>query len=72
MGYLKFIVNTRSTDDRGNSIRTTINRIESDMAGTGMLETNLIMHALSVHGGKVIENHEFILDSGTLDNNILG
>ena len=37
-----------------------------------MLQTNLIMHALSAPGGKIVENLDFTLDSGILDNDILG
>lgn len=72
MGYLKFILTARSVDAAGNPTYANISRIESDMADTGMLETNLIMHALSARGGKVIENLEFILNSGVLNNDILG
>lgn len=72
MGYIKFVMSTRKTDEVGNTTRAVISRIESDMADTGMLETNLIMHALSARGGKVIENLEFILNSGVLNNDILG
>lgn len=72
MGYIKFVMSTRKTDEVGNTTRAAISRIESDMADAGMLETNLIMHALSARGGKVIENLEFILNSGVLDNDILG
>lgn len=72
MGYIKFVMSMRKTDEVGNTIRANISRIESDMADTGMLETNLIMHALSARGGKVIENLEFILNSGVLNNDILG
>lgn len=72
MAYIKFIMTTRHTDTSGTPTRACISRIESDMADTGMLETNLIMHALSARGGKVIENMEFILNSGVLNNDILG
>ena len=72
MGYIKFVLSTRKTDEVGNTTRAVISRIESDMADTGMLETNLIMHALSSRGGRVIENMEFILNSGVLNNDILG
>nr|DAG98141.1 MAG TPA: hypothetical protein [Herelleviridae sp.] len=72
MGYIKFVMSMRKTDEVGNTTRANISRIESDMADTGMLETNLIMHALSARGGKVIENLEFILNSGVLNNDILG
>lgn len=50
MSYIKFVLSTRRTDDKGNATITVISRIESDMADTGMLETNLIMHALSAKG----------------------
>lgn len=72
MGYIKFILSTRKTNADGNATYAQISRIESDMADTSMLETNLIMHALAAHGGKVIETLEFILDSSRLDNDILG
>lgn len=72
MSYIKFVMTTRSADATGNAIHAVISRIESDMADTGMLETNLIMHALSARGGKVIENLEFVLNSGVLNNDILG
>lgn len=72
MGYIKFVLSTRKTDEVGNATRAVISRIESDMADNGMLETNLIMHSLSARGGKVIENLEFILNSGVLNNDILG
>lgn len=68
MGYIKFRISTRKTDEVGNTTRAVISRIESDMADTGMLETNLIMHALSARGGKVVLVSDFILDSGILDN----
>lgn len=44
MGYIKFVLSVRKTDDKGNTTRTVISRVESDMADTDMLETNLIMH----------------------------
>ena len=53
MGYIKFVLSVRKTDDNGNTTRTVISRVESDMADTGMLETNLIMHALSARGGRL-------------------
>ncbi|RHA57614.1 hypothetical protein [Bacteroides intestinalis] len=52
MGYIKFVL-SRTTDEQGNTTYARISRIESDMADTSMLETNLIMHALSAPGGKV-------------------
>ena len=72
MGYIKFILSTRKTNADGNATYARISRIESDMADTSMLETNLIMHALAARGGKVIETLEFILGSSRLDNDILG
>lgn len=53
MGYIKFVMSVRKSDEQGNTTRTVISRIESDMADTSTLETNLIMHALSAKGGKV-------------------
>lgn len=50
MGYIKFVMSVRKTDDKGYATRAIISRIESDMAGISMLETNLIMHALSAQG----------------------
>lgn len=74
MGYIKFVMSTRKTDEVGNTTRAVISRIESDMADTSMLETNLIMHALAARGGKVVLISDFILNSGILnnDNDILG
>lgn len=71
MGYIKFVIR-RISDEQGNTVNARISRIESDMADTSMLETNLIMHALSAPGGKVEISTDFILDSGRLDNDILG
>lgn len=72
MGYIRFVMSTRKTDEVGNTTRAVISRIESDMADTGMLEINLILHALSARGGRVIENLEFRLNSGVLNKDILG
>ena len=70
MGYIRFVLSKRVTGDDGGATNAVI---ESDMADTGMLETNLIMHALAARGGKVIEIVDFILDSSRLDDNdILG
>lgn len=66
MGYIKFVMSVRKSDEHGNTTHARISRIESDMADTSMLETNLIMHALSAKGGAI--NTDFILDSGALDN----
>lgn len=67
MGYIRFILH-RTTDNVGNTTNARISRIESDMAGTGLYELNLIMHALSAPGGKVETVRDFLLDSGILDN----
>jgi len=71
MGYIKFVLK-RTSDEHGNTTHVRISRIESDMADTGVLETNLIMHALSASGWKVETCMELVLDVGILDNNILG
>ena len=52
MAYIKFVLSLRRSDELGNT-RAVVSRIESDMADTDMLETNLIMHALAAKGGKV-------------------
>lgn len=59
MGYIKFALGVRKTDEEGNTTRTVISRIESDMADTDMLETNLIMHALSARGKIEIKEEGF-------------
>lgn len=71
MGYIKFVLR-RTSDEHGNTTNARICRIESDMADTSMLETNLIMHVLSAPGGKVEIVGEFILDESLLDNDYLG
>ena len=50
MSYIKFVMSVRKTDHEGNATRAVISRIQSDMADVSMLETNLIMHALSARG----------------------
>lgn len=73
MSYIKFVLSKRVTGDDGGATNARISRIESDMADTSMLETNLIMHALAARGGKEILILDFILDSSRLDDNdILG
>lgn len=73
MSYIKFVLSKRVTGDDGGAMNAVISRIESDMADTAMLETNLIMHALAARGGKEILILDFILDSSRLDDNdILG
>lgn len=71
MGYIKFVLSTRRIDDAGNAVQAVISRLDSDMADTAMLETNLIMHALAARGGKIIEIADFVLDRSRLDNNDL-
>lgn len=68
MGYIKFVLGRRSSDGQGNTTRAVISRIESDMAGVGINELNLILHALSAKGGKVETIVDFVLDAGILDN----
>lgn len=73
MSYIKFVLSKRVTCDDGGATNAVISRIESDMADTAMLETNLIMHSLAARGGKEILILDFILDSSRLDDNdILG
>lgn len=48
MSYIKFVLSVRMSDAEGKITRTRISRIESDMADSNMLETNIIMHALSM------------------------
>lgn len=74
MGYIKFVLNQRKSDAIGNTTQARICRIESDMADANFYELNLILHALSAPGGKVMVISNFILDSGILDNenDILG
>ena len=50
MAYIKFHITTRHTDEEGYPTRCTISHLESDMVGTDMYDTNIIMHALSVRG----------------------
>ena len=71
MGYIKFVLR-RTSDEHGNTTNARICRIESDMADTSMLETNVIMHALSAPAGKVEIAGEFILNESLLDNDYLG
>lgn len=74
MGYIKFILSRRKSDDAGNTTHARISRLESDMANVDLYELNLILHALSAPGGKVVSISDFMLDSGLLDNenDILG
>ena len=69
MGYIKFVVKHRLSDKDGKSIKATISRIESDMAGVDQLDTNLIFHALASKGGKKEQADSvfpFILDYSLL------
>nr|DAV78513.1 MAG TPA: hypothetical protein [Caudoviricetes sp.] len=59
MGYIKFVLGVRKTDDSGNTVRTVISRFESDMANAATLETNIIMHALSCRGKVETESKGF-------------
>ena len=59
MGYIKFIIKNRLTDDSGKAKRTILSRFESDMDGEKTLDTNLIMHALSIQG-KIQQNKGFV------------
>lgn len=61
MGYIKFVLR-RTTDDQGGTVTARICRIESDLPGTGTLETNLI-----AGGGKVETITVFTLDDSLLD-----
>ena len=54
MSYIKFVLSERKLDSNRKPTTATISRIESDMADTSMLDTNLILHALSAYGGKVV------------------
>ena len=71
MGYIKFILNRRETDDKGIPSNANISKLESDIADTSTLETNLLLHALSLKG-RVYKETRFILNDGKLNYNILG
>ena len=69
MGYIKFVLNHRISDKDGKSVKTSISRIESDMAGVDQLDTNLIFHALAAKDGKLEHADSvfpFILDYSLL------
>ena len=69
MGYIKFFIKHRVSDSDGKSVKATISRIESDMAGVSQLDTNLIFHALAAKGGKMEQADSvfpFILDYSLL------
>lgn len=55
MGYIKFALRERETDETGFAKRTVISRLESDMANTSTLETNLIWHALAIRGAVEVD-----------------
>lgn len=59
MAYIKFKIKNRRTDNDGRATRTIVSRFESDMDGVKTLDTNLIMHALSITG-KVQQNRGFV------------
>lgn len=59
MGFIKFRIGVRKTDELGNATRVVISRVESDMADTTMLETNIIMNALSINGKVEKESQGF-------------
>lgn len=50
MGFIKFRIAVRKTDELGNATRVVLRRLESDMADVNMLETNIIMNALATSG----------------------
>lgn len=50
MGYIKFNITKRCSNEEGVPMQCSIRRLESDMAGTSMYDTNIIMHALSIKG----------------------
>lgn len=62
MGYIKFVMSIRKSDEEGSTTRAVISRIESDMADSSMLETNLIIHALSAPGKVEQESKGFPYD----------
>lgn len=59
MGYIKFVLGVRKTDEGGNTTRAVISRFESDIADAATLETNIIMHALSCRGRVETEHKGF-------------
>lgn len=50
MGYIRFKLLLRRTDSEGLAQKCIITRMESDMPGAATLDTNIIMHALSLAG----------------------
>ena len=71
MGYIRFVLSSRTVTADGKTTAAVISRIESDMAGARQLDTNLILHALSAPCAMNVENLIFVLDKGLLDTNIL-
>lgn len=67
MGYIKFAINSRLTDEEGYPKTVRIGRLESDMADVNTNELFIIMHALAIKGLVEIL-HDFILDTAQLDN----
>lgn len=58
MSYIKFKLSTREIDADGNTVKTSLSRIESDMADVNLYEINLILHALSAGGAKPVEDKD--------------
>lgn len=56
MGYIKFNIIKRCTNEEGVPMQCSIRRLESDMASTSMYDTNIIMHALAVRGMIEVES----------------
>ena len=67
MGYIKFAISSRLTDEEGRPKTVRIGRLQSDMADANLYELNIIMHALALKGLVEIV-HEFILNTAQLDN----
>lgn len=59
MGYIKFVLNSRLTDEEGYAKEISISRLESDMANVNTYELNLIMHAMAIKGLVQIVNSCF-------------
>lgn len=70
--YIKFRIRSGHTDEDGVTRRADIRMIESNMGMKECNELPIILNALAGSKDLVVENMEFILDSGILDNDILG
>lgn len=68
MGYIKFVLTLRTAaDEEADKPNEAVAKgISSDMADTSNYDTNLIMHALSLRGGRFTRG--FILNTARLDN----